>query len=228
MVSLTLGKASPVTELAAAPLMANVGAIEFSPNSIFLNRAKQDSGWLTPTYAPWPTINLTTAKEIASLPSGVTSALRLLFRLPTTTAADIASINAVEAGQFRLTWTGGPTTCGLTGATVDSAGTRSVTFTIAGINNTTATFSSLDTLGVPSALVVVRVVDLALYDAGEIFDPDFLTPLTAAKYEALRFMEWGDINYSPEINWADRAIVGSATWQVCPVEIMVALCNKLG
>lgn len=233
MVSMNLAKASPVTDLAAAPIMVNLGNVKNSPNSVFLNRAKQGAGWLTPSGTAWPTVNLTSSGEIASLPSGITEAWRYLMLLPTTTTADITSINAIEAGQFRLTWTGGPTTCTISGVTVNSTGTRSVTFTTTGVNNFLATFSSLDTLGFPSDLVMVRTADLALYDAGEIFDPDFLAPLTSEKFEAFRFMEWAGLNETTaimgaaEVDWADRSTTSSVSWWICPVEIMVALCNKV-
>ncbi|GAB4145911.1 MAG: hypothetical protein OHK0017_06030 [Patescibacteria group bacterium] len=66
----------------------------------------------------------------------------------------------------------------------------------------------------------------AVYDAGEIFNPEWLSKLSP--YRALRFMDWMGTNNSTTSTWenrrkpTDRSYSGSV-----PIEIIVALTNKL-
>lgn len=228
MTVLSIAKASPITDTAAPPLMVNLGGISAAPQGIFINRLRQMSGWLKPDYNAWPAENLDADSEIASLPAGVTSATRWLFLGPVTTQTGRDGINASEAGEYRLTWTGGPTTCTLFNATASATGTRSVTFTIASVSNVSATFASLNTLGFPRDVALVRASNIARFNNGEIFDPLFLQGLPITHYAALRFMDFQRTNGSTIANWSDRTPVASPSWINCPVEIMVALSNETG
>lgn len=78
-------------------------------------------------------------------------------------------------------------------------------------------------------LIVIRESQEALYDSGEIFNPDYLQILQ--KFQTLRFMDWQQTNYSPLDTWASRPTVNHYSWATnkgVPLEVQVALCNKLG
>src|SRR5262249_32653001 len=70
--------------------------------------------------------------------------------------------------------------------------------------------------------------------AGEFFNPDFIN--RTSHFRALRFMDWGATNSSTEgTAWSARATPDYAFWgppkagtRSVPVEVMVALSNKLG
>lgn len=86
--------------------------------------------------------------------------------------------------------------------------------------------------------------DEAALDSGEIFTPEFVTK--SSGYDTFRFMKWTGIDtQTVQINWADRVPQSyvfwygsriNATQNACdpnaaqdgvPVEVLVALCNKI-
>jgi len=76
---------------------------------------------------------------------------------------------------------------------------------------------------------ILREEDLALHDAGAIFDPDWLALVAEAR--ELRFMDWMHANNSAQADWADRPLVTDFTWATedgVPLEIMVRLANETG
>lgn len=76
---------------------------------------------------------------------------------------------------------------------------------------------------------IVRPKYEALLDAGEIFNPDFLAIISPARQ--LRFMDWMHTNNSTQGVWADRPKATDVTWNSekgVPLEVMVALANKVG
>jgi len=63
---------------------------------------------------------------------------------------------------------------------------------------------------------------------GGMFSPTFLSKI--APFRALRFMDWMRTNSSPKYTWATRSHQTDAFWSGpngVPMEVMVALCNKL-
>lgn len=69
---------------------------------------------------------------------------------------------------------------------------------------------------------------IAAYEAGEIFNPDWLE--IVGNFGVLRFMDWMNTNNSEQTHWSDRPLVSDYTWTRIgvPVEIMLALANELG
>jgi hypothetical protein len=67
-----------------------------------------------------------------------------------------------------------------------------------------------------------------LHDAGEIFNPDFLSVVQDAR--ELRFMDWMGTNGVTQASWDTRPEVGDANWSSkgVPVEVMVQLANQTG
>ncbi len=77
-------------------------------------------------------------------------------------------------------------------------------------------------------LTLVREDRLPLYEAGAVFNPDFLARVR--DFRALRFMDWMATNGSTQVTWEDRPEVADSTWaeKGVPVEIMVQLANEVG
>ncbi|MCF3972230.1 hypothetical protein [Paracoccus salsus] len=77
-------------------------------------------------------------------------------------------------------------------------------------------------------ITVVRQDRLALADAGQIFNPDFLARLRGA--EVLRFMDWMRTNNSSLAEKSDLPTMRDYVWSTergVPPEVMVALANEL-
>ncbi len=74
---------------------------------------------------------------------------------------------------------------------------------------------------------IVRESQLDLYKAGELFNPDWLNKIKA--FKTLRFMDWMHTNNSEQKEWFNRPKVEDYSWAIkgAPVEVMVALANKL-
>ncbi len=76
-------------------------------------------------------------------------------------------------------------------------------------------------------ITIVREDRVAAFDAGEIFNPEWLARLRGVK--GVRFMDWMATNNSGQSRFEDRPEVDDYTWteKGVPVEIMVALSNAL-
>lgn len=75
---------------------------------------------------------------------------------------------------------------------------------------------------------IVREDRLPLYQAGAVFNPDWLAVIRDARH--LRLMDWMETNDSEIVHWEDRPKLGDATWARVgvPLEIMVQLANETG
>ena len=74
---------------------------------------------------------------------------------------------------------------------------------------------------------VIRESQLDIYKAGEIFNPVWLEKIKA--FKTVRFMDWMETNNSAQKEWSDRPKSEDYSWALegAPIEIMVALANKL-
>jgi chitodextrinase len=61
---------------------------------------------------------------------------------------------------------------------------------------------------------------------GEVFNPDFIS--RTSRFKTLRFMDWMATNTSRITNWGDMTTPTYVWWSIVPVEVQVALCNKVG
>lgn len=77
-------------------------------------------------------------------------------------------------------------------------------------------------------ITIVKEDNLAIFEAGAVFNPDFLRRLEG--FEALRFMDWMETNDSEQSGWADRPRVTDYTYSLrgVPAEVMLDLANLLG
>ncbi|GGG78426.1 hypothetical protein GCM10011415_29280 [Salipiger pallidus] len=77
-------------------------------------------------------------------------------------------------------------------------------------------------------IVVVREDQWPLYEAGVIFNPEWIARI--GDLRSLRFMDWMFTNGSPIQSWDERPRVSDYTWSAwgAPVEVMVHLANQVG
>jgi hypothetical protein len=80
----------------------------------------------------------------------------------------------------------------------------------------------------PRNITMVPRDKAALFDAGEVFNPDWTRRI--GQFKALRFMDWMETNDSAVARWEDRPKVQDVTYaeKGVPVEVVVALANQLG
>ncbi|NGQ92236.1 calcium-binding protein [Rhodobacter sp. HX-7-19] len=99
--------------------------------------------------------------------------------------------------------------------------------------NPTGTGFWLDITGIDPndpfrSLSVIKAENVALAEAGAVFDPKWLSLVADAR--ELRFMDWMRTTDSAARSWADRPTLQGATWtdSGAPVELMVRLANETG
>ncbi|KMK65637.1 calcium-binding protein [Puniceibacterium sp. IMCC21224] len=75
---------------------------------------------------------------------------------------------------------------------------------------------------------VVRADHLPLYEAGVLFNPDWIARVQDLR--AVRFMDWMFTNGSSIATWDDRPRLTDYSWtsRGVPIEVMVALANQIG
>lgn len=78
-------------------------------------------------------------------------------------------------------------------------------------------------------ITIVHESQLDLFEAGEIFNPSYLALIDDVR--SVRFKDWQRVDETDLSSWADRAVIEDAFWSTsagAPIEVMVALANKIG
>lgn len=121
----------------------------------------------------------------------------------------------------------------IAGATIVSQTPGKVVFDITGPDTKSAvdiTFAKLDAGNPVSDPHVVRVDQQGLYNAGEIFNPDFVAKVS--QWGLVRYMDWGNTNSSAQVDWSTRDTLDNSFWSKqahadgVPIEAMVQLANE--
>ncbi|WP_323767621.1 calcium-binding protein [Antarctobacter sp.] len=88
--------------------------------------------------------------------------------------------------------------------------------------------TGIDTKDPIRNIVILREEHQALYQAGALFNPAFLSRIEDMR--VLRFMDWMITNGSPVTGWNARPTMQTASWSEwgVPVEVMVRLANVIG
>ena len=75
---------------------------------------------------------------------------------------------------------------------------------------------------------VVREDQIALFDMGVVFNPDWLRLIQDMRL--VRFMDWMETNDTTITSWSERPQVGDYTYmrRGAPAEVMIALANQIG
>ena len=192
----------------------------YSPEFPFLNRMKTAGSW-TAQNADSSAIPLTADGYPTGRPPGTTDLYTLVALDPVT---------ATSNNTYVMTWTGSAGFY-IPGAIIDSSepGKLVFTYTSTDTNQAYISVGLLDPNNPLDNLAIVRSDQVALYNSGEIFNPDFVKQVS--QLGTLRYMDWNDTNNSTVANWADRTKLTDDTWASnlksgVPLEAEVALANE--
>ncbi|MCB1396223.1 MAG: hypothetical protein KDJ98_09710 [Rhodobacteraceae bacterium] len=155
----------------------------------------------------------------------VVSVPRTVRRISTSVLVDLPAGMTSAAGRWHARWEGSAYP-GFTGAARNVRyGDHSASFDFTpGQGGVIIEFNR----GTMRNLSIVHERHLAVFEAGAVFNPDWLARVGDA--EAFRFMDWMLTNNSEVSHWEDRAQVSDYSWarRGVPLEIMLQLANETG
>ena len=203
-----------------AELNTNLSSIaDYSSQDPFLDKARSARAWWWRSEAPKGSFPTDENGYPLSIPASLGYIDTVIF----------ADNPTVSAGRYVVMWDGVGEISWLSGTVVSVGQNQQVLDFGTGnvVLKLTSTGSSPGAGDYFKNLRIVREEQLALYQSGEIFNPLFLEKLKG--YRRLRFMDWMATNFSQQKDWANRPKLSDYTYadKGVPVEIMVALCNKL-
>ncbi len=210
------------------------GLADWSVQHPFINLMKTARTWVGHAEGEWGAWSSTALHEgghldaegwPTSLPEGVTSLEALMLTDQPEEAHGLA-------GRYRVTFEGEGTL-----RMVGRAGNVSVRDGVIwfsyspGEGAVGVSISETDPMGTGNHIrniVVVREAHIPLYEAGALFNPDWLRVVNNLR--SVRFMDWMFTNGSPITTWDERPLVSDYTYtsRGVPLEIMVRLANEIG
>src|SRR3569833_293384 len=140
--------------------------------------------------------------------------------------------SAVPVDEYVLTYDG-TAKAGVSGGKIVSQTPGHIVFDYTGPDakaDVYLQFTNLDPNDPVTNVHLERVDQLSLFDAGEIFYPDFVVKVS--QWGLVRFMDWGNTNASQDVSWADRDTLDNSFWSRTahadgvPIEAMVQLANE--
>jgi len=143
--------------------------------------------------------------------------------------------SAAPIDEYVLTYTGTAGNISISHATIVSQSAGKIVFDFTGGDikpYAGITFSQLNAGSPVGDVHVVRADQQALFDAGELFNPEFVSKVS--EWGVVRFMDWQNTNPSPNVSWAGRSTLSDGSWsgpgggndQGVPLEAMVKLANE--
>lgn len=211
----TLAPSADVTTLDLPSLALGLGGGADWETPRFINRAKQSRGWNNGS---------TAYNDIqGNLINGGGDSPYIHIH------SDGNANTAYRGGTFRVTWDGSGEIITTFGSISNKSGnTSGLTLDLDSTGgNTWLNFSNVNWENPPRNLAVVRVDQIAAYEAGQIFDPDFVSAISG--FDTFRFMDWQGTNGHPIANWSDRSLLSWQRWNEStgfPLEALIALCNQ--
>lgn len=207
----------PIDSTGKMAISMNLSPITYySPEAAFVDAIHTSSPWSTSTHG---TVTTDANGNILTWSSGTPHFIVALFE-PT---------NGTPK-QYVLTYRNNAS-ISFAGATVVSSAPGRVVFTPRpGGTGADISFSNMSTSSPVTDVHVFRADQEALFNQGEIFNPDFIA--FESQWKTLRFMDWGDTNTLVSFDWNHRATPNSMSWAEgsnpggTPIEIMVALANE--
>lgn len=203
-----------------AELNTNLNGIaDYSSEDPFLDKAKSARSWWWRDEAPKGSFPTDENGYPLSIPSNRSFLDTVIFADNPTVSAGRYVV--MWDGVGTISWQGGTVVSQSSNQQVVDFGTGNIVLTL---NKTGSTPGASDYF---KNLRIVRQDQLSLYQSGEIFNPAFLAKLKG--FRRLRFMDWMGTNFSQQKDWANRPKPSDYTYadKGCPIEVMVALCNKL-
>jgi hypothetical protein len=225
-----------------SPLGINLGGISyFSPEMPFIDNFKSNGSWITQAPGVWDTneeqylnldsngwpINLIAINEPTAQQFKSVSVL-LMRNYPSTPNG------YYPAGQYYVIYQGqGTITYGFDASLVShSAGQDIINVAAPSTNGLILQITATDpnhTGNYLRNIQVIKAENLAAFNAGQIFNPAFLTLIQ--NFRAIRFMDWMNTNNSTLSSWSARPLQTNAFWggtYGAPIEVAVALANATG
>jgi Ca2+-binding RTX toxin-like protein len=147
-------------------------------------------------------------------------------------AAAVDPKGASTVDEYVLTYTG-TAKVSVIGCTIVSQTPGKVVFDLTGADTKSTVdiaFTNLDPANPVSDPHLVRVDQQDLFNAGEIFNPDFVAKVS--QWGMVRFMDWGNTNTSGAVDWSTRDTLDNSFWSKqahadgVPIEAMVQLANE--
>jgi len=143
--------------------------------------------------------------------------------------------SAPPTDEYVLTFDGDAGKISISNGTIVSQSAGKIVFDYTGGDKTPSvgiTFSQLNAASPIGEVHIVRTDQQALFNAGEIFNPDFVSKVS--HWGVVRFMDWENTNASPTVSWAGRSTLSDGSWsgpsgansQGVPLEAMVKLANE--
>ena len=141
--------------------------------------------------------------------------------------------SAAPTDEYVLTYSGSAAKVSISNAHIVSQTAGKVVFDYTGGDTqpmAAITFGQLNAASPIGDVHVVRADQQALFDAGEMFNPDFVAKVS--QWGEVRFMDWENINASTAVTWGGRTPLSAGSWsgstnhQGVPLEAMVKLANE--
>ena len=204
----------------------NLNAVNYwSTEEPFIDRFHTNGGW-TARDAAGNNVSSTLTLDSHDNPTNLTgiSTLSVSVAVDPKSAAPIDEYVLTYSGTAKIT---------IANAKIVSQTAGKVVFDYIGGDakaNVYVNFNSLDPAHPIGDVHVVRADQQTLFQAGEIFNPDFVAKVS--QWGMVRFMDWGGTNISGTVSWATRTTLDDQSWsQVVhndgvPIEAMVKLANE--
>ena len=199
------------------------GVAYWSSEHPFLDRFKTSGAWgaydgTTPVASPVP---LDANGYPTHMPDGANMLLAMFEVDPTSAGKD---------DVYELTYSGKATVS--VGGTVLSASDGKIVFRIDSDNGMDMLeLTNIDPAHPVTDIHVVRQDQVALYNQGQLFNPDFLSKVSG--WDTLRFKDWANTDNTDLSSWSQRTTLNSASWSGSttgkggvPIEVQVQLANQ--
>ena len=217
----------------ADPTLATnpTGVDDYTPSYPFIDLFKQSRPFSSPTVGNLAALRAGGYMEADGWPGSIPPAGQIQATYDWTSLAG----TYYGGERFTLTWDGTGTVSLFGGMSVVSSTANSIVFDL----NADPSSLGIQITATDPAPNNVRNIQLIAdkfrsnYDAGELINPDYVQFLSDMRL--LRFMDWGQTNWSIMVNWSDRTTAawpqftnegsGTETFQV-PYEYAIELCNR--
>lgn len=206
------------------------GIADWSTESPFIDVLKTSRDWTAHLPDQWGGVSreaIDAARDgngwLTRLPDGATAVSAvMLTELPTAMTS--------AAGPYRMTYDGDGR-LHLDGVTNIQRRPGVIKFDYAptGEHSFRLDIQSINARNPLRNISVVHERDIARFEAGEIFNPEWLA--LVGDMRVLRFMDWMQTNGSEQGDWSKRPKPEDATWGTpkgVPLEVMVELANETG
>ena len=213
------------------------GTAYYTTHFPYIDLMHQASDFIPQTSSTWDSgvpLDLDPNGWVMSLPADTWAGIYPILHNPA--GADIAG------DHYVVTYDGDGIFQGSLGSTISGASPGRFVLTAALDGSLGFQITSTNPADYVRDIHVVREDQSALFDAGAIWNPQFVAKVedfhtfrymdlmsTNVVYDAYGLVTWPDSTNSAQLEWTDRPLMSDAQWNKgVPVEALVALCNETG